>query len=149
MSYILLDNLNFLKEFCIIFDKEFDIEEIKKYLYILENRKKLKDDFKILEKNTFNRNFILANYHSEYENILIDLFNHSEDFTFIKQVINKISTNYYQIFALNHIDFYYKMLYKAPLAIFAVLMNESLRNFFLISARPSNNDPVNALFIEN
>jgi len=125
------DKIRIAYELVRIFDATKTDEEIKNSLYYLEFRKNKEEQLKHLEKNKFNCIEVVADHYANYKNVLNMIIEKKDDFAYIKQSVKEIETNYLELFEFSHMAFYEKMTKNAPLAIFAALMNESLRNYFI------------------
>lgn len=78
-----------------------------------------------------NENKFLQDYHIGYYKILCELIERKEDFPFIKQRVSVIHEKYLQLFTMNYMHIYEKMIKESPLVVFAMLMHPELRKFFL------------------
>lgn len=125
------DKIKTAYELVLIFDVAKTDEEIKGSLYYLEFKKNAEEQIKNLEKNRFNCIEVVADHYTNYKNVLKMIIERKDDFSYIKQSINEIESSYLELFEFSYMDFYEKMTRNAPLAIFATLMNESLRNYFI------------------
>lgn len=114
-----------------IFNIEKSEKEIKEAVYSLmfwdERKQKLekwnKKDIKIKE--------VIANYHNGYDDLMAQIIKNKEDMPFLKTATKEIFDNYLEVFKLDYRSFFHKFQEDGQLMIYAVLMNNNLRDFFL------------------
>lgn len=116
-----------------IFEIEHDPQKIKEGVAILEFIEERKELLDVYEKRNFLAQSIIEDYHSGYDGIIFDIIQHKEDMPQIKAYIREIENRYFGLFQLNHLDMYYTLINHAPLAVFAIMMNEKLRKYFIKS----------------
>lgn len=139
-------NIEIAENLIKIFGVEIDNEKIKKGITILDYLKKKRMQLDKYSKLNFELNTIINNYHSEYANIIFDIIKNRDDMFKIKTDIKKIEKNYIQLFNLNYRDVYDNLIINAPLAVFAILMNDEMKKYF-INNKYSNKD-TNSIYAE-
>ncbi len=133
---------NIIKELIKIFNIEVDDKNIEEGIAILDYiyERKLKLDGYV--KNNFEVKKIISDYHSGYYSIIKDIFENKDNMPRIKADIKEIEKNYMELFNINFRDLYNKFITNAPLAIFAIIMNEKMRGYFIKDDK-SSNDTIN------
>lgn len=118
-----------------IFAVELDEQRIKEDVYALEFMEKRKAELtKWALKGTKIEN-IIGDYNNSYDQLKEDILAHEEDMPYLKVVIRKLSTEYKYLFSLDYWKFFQDFKNTVPLVIYAILMNSTLRNFFLNDGR--------------
>ncbi|MCS4570194.1 hypothetical protein FZ989_05815 [Clostridium perfringens] len=133
---------NIIKELIKIFNIEVEDKNIEEGIAILDYiyERKLKLDGYV--KNNFEVKKIISDYHSGYYSIIKDIFENKDNMPRIKADIKEIEKNYMELFNINFRDLYNKFITNAPLAIFAIIMNEKMRGYFIKDDK-SSNDTIN------
>ncbi|MFF3926066.1 hypothetical protein [Paenibacillus lactis] len=109
-------------------DEKFNPKEAAySQLFRIINKERIEE----AKRNEFEVKNIIEQYHSDYEMLKESIFDNSSNFDYIKSCINEISEKFIGLFQLNYIDFYYEYIEEAPLAVFAMLMNDELRSILL------------------
>ncbi|MDR1395262.1 MAG: hypothetical protein LBK52_03700 [Deltaproteobacteria bacterium] len=135
-----LESVNLLKtesdseaitELIKIFGVEYDSDMVKEQIYSLEYTKSRQARIDILTKNLNNGKEIVNNYFNAYTKIIDDIEYNCNDLPFIKSAVKEIEENYFEIFEYSYRNFYWQLVEKAPLAVFAALMRHKLRPFFI------------------
>jgi len=114
-----------------IFDIKKDNEEIRASIYSLEfqeNRKKSLEKFDIKDADLKQS---IEEYHKEYEKLIEGIIEHKENMAFLKVASKEISDKYLKLFELDYKDSYELYKEKSPFMIYAILMNDKLRFFFM------------------
>lgn len=81
--------------------------------------------------NEFEYKNIIEQYHFDYEMLKESIIENNTSFDFIKSCVSELSEKFIGLFRLDYRQFYYEYIEKAPLAVFAVLMNNELRDLLL------------------
>lgn len=114
-----------------IFNIESDDKKITEHISILDyidERKKLLKEYKDIN---YKVNDIINDYHKGYNSIIDNIISNNNDMAKIKANIQEIETNYMGLYELNYYELYNLLEEKAPMAIFAILMNENLKKFYM------------------
>ena len=130
-----------------IFDIEIENNKIKEGLQILhfKNAKKfLLDKYETLD---FKAQSVIDDYHGGYTNIINTIINNKSNMPEIKACISKIEESYIHLFNYNYYELFQKLMKRAPKAIFAILMNESLRIYYAPPARCFENCDLDQAFL--
>lgn len=114
-----------------IFEIETNKDSISESIEILKYRKENEIYLEEYKKLNFNKSEIIDNYHEGYEAIIDSIIHSSGDMPKIKAAIKKIEEDYYYIFQKNFFSIYNLFFKECPMAVFAILMREKLRPFFL------------------
>lgn len=132
-------NIEQIQQFINIFDVECDDAKIKEGIAILDyiiNRKCLLEEY---NKSNYKAKSVIDDYHSGYDSIIKDIIENKDNMPKIKANIKEIEENYMGLFNLNYRELYNNLIENAPLAIFAILMNVKMRNYFISSDYSSKN----------
>lgn len=105
-----------------------EVNKIVSNIYYENERKK---QLAVWEKKNNDVESIIQVYHAKYDELKNVMIENPSNFPLIKSTINEICKNYFGLFKLNYVDFYYKIYDKVPLIVYACLMNEKSRNLFL------------------
>ena len=124
-------NIEKLYQLIKIFDSECDATKIKEGIAILDyinERKLLLEEYNKLNYKT---KAIIDDYHLGYNSIINDIIENKHNMPKIKANIKEIEENYMGLFNINHKDVYNNLVSNAPLAVFAILMSDKMRNYFI------------------
>lgn len=124
-------NKDIIIELVKIFDIESDEEKVRKCVYILDYINEKIRSIDAYREGHYKIENIIKDYHYKYNKIIKDIFENKDDMAKIKANICMIEENYLELFKLNYLELYNLLIENAPLAIFAILMNESMREYFL------------------
>lgn len=114
-----------------IFNVETDEKVIEEQTYILGYKDRQKELNEKFEAEKLSREAVIQAYHQGYENDIKRILEHKNDMAVIKAAIQDIDENYSSLF-----DVDYRMLFNifhqhAPMALFAMLMQEHMRKKYL------------------
>lgn len=126
-----------------IFFKNADQSFIKSAALSLVHKKEQEERLQELKKEGAKENDVICKYFQGYEGVLADIIASREDFNLVKGHVRKMLSYYEAAFKLDYMRFWDIMIYAAPLAIFAVLMNMKYRSCYL-SYEASHDDSYNA-----
>ncbi|MGL4730876.1 MAG: hypothetical protein ACRCW0_04755 [Clostridium sp.] len=134
-------NSNFeqVQELIKIFGVECDAIKIKEGIAILDYSIERKCLLEQYSKMDCKAKAVIDDYHSGYDSIINDIIENKDNMPRIKASIKEIEENYIGLFNLNYRDLYNNLIVKAPLAIFAILMNTKMRDYFISSDNSSKN----------
>lgn len=125
------DNKGIITELIKIFEIEENhskIEEEIEILRYLEDRKILLEEYK---KSDYKMKEIIEDYHSGYLSVIDSIIENKDNMAKIKASIKEIEENYFGLFILDYKALYNNLIENAPLAIFAIIMNNNLREYFI------------------
>ena len=122
---------NSIVELIKIFDMEKDNNAIGEAIYSLdfENRKKQK--VAEFEKSNQKLKDTIESYHKAYEDLKEEILQNKENMQYLKTASNEISEKYLKLFQLDYHKFFFNFKGESPLFIYAILMNEQLKSFWL------------------
>lgn len=128
--------IEIIKELVKIFNVETDDKVIEYDTYILGYKTKQEEQARNYIENKSAKEEIITDYYAGYQELVERILNHNEDMAVIKAAINEIVTNYRVTF-----DYDYRALFNtfrnhAPKAIYAMLMNEYMREKYLTPITP-------------
>ena len=109
------------------FSEEEVSEAIASFVYPKEMQKKKLE----LKSSLNNIHDEISKDFSAYNDLLKELIESAENFVVVKSKVRELLELYHEQFKLDYIRFYNVMADKCPLAIFAVLMDEKWRSYFL------------------
>lgn len=140
VNNIEVDNkINQIEELIKIFEIECDESKIREGLAIIDyinERKFLLDEYK---KANYQTKMVVDDYHSGYDSIISDIIENKDNMAKIKANVREIEENYMGLFNLNYRDLYSTLRDNAPLAVFAILMNNKMRSYFISHENSSVN----------
>lgn len=125
------DTLTILKNLIAIFEIENDEDTIRKNTFILEYRKEREVLLEKYKKMDFQILSIIDDHNLGYRKIIKTILDNKNDISQIKAAIIEIEQHYYSLFKFNYRHLFYTLYNQAPLAIFCLLMNSSMRDFYL------------------
>lgn len=131
------NNIEQIKELIKIFNVEIDDEKVEEYIGILNYTIERELLLERYEELNYKTKEIIENYHEGYNSIINDILQNKDNMPRIKANIKEIEKSYIEIFKLNYRDLYNTLVSNAPLAVFAILMNEKMREYY-ISGENSN-----------
>jgi len=114
-----------------IFDIKKTEKDIKEDIYSLEFWEERKIELAEWHKKDLEIKNIIADYHNGYDVLTTKIQENREDMPFLKTAAKEIFDKYLDIFRINFEFFFDRFHQNAPLIIYAILMNENLRKFFL------------------
>lgn len=126
-----INNQEIITELIKIFEIENDNNKIREYISILEyidERKALLQEYK---STNYKIDDIISDYHQGYDEIIQDIIENKNDMAKIKANIKKIELNYMGLYKFNYYELYNLLEKEAPMAIFAILMNDKLKTYFI------------------
>ncbi len=114
-----------------IFDIQKSEKEIKEAVYSLEFWQERKIELEEWHKKDLRIKEIVADYHNGYDVLKAKILENKEDMPFMKSATKEIYDKYLEIFRIDFRYFFNDFKEKSPLIVYAVLMNQDLRKFFL------------------
>lgn len=149
------DDQSVARDLCSIFQINLTDDEIGAIAYPLQLQQQEQQRLKQLEEQQFKRDAVITDYHAGYEKLCWDMLECAEDYPFIKSAINTLSANYSKLLVANFESFFdicmanyndnenqfsFKGIAKnhfkerkSPLILFAMLANESYREYDVFS----------------
>lgn len=124
-------NVNPIYELIKIFDIECNDEKIKEGVAILEYKNERKEQFDEYNKLNFKTQTVIDDYHSGYRALIDDIIQNANDMARIKADIKEMEKNYMELFKFNYEDLHNFLIDNIPLAIFAIIMNDKMREYFI------------------
>lgn len=128
------------KELVKIFDINIKDEEIDKEIYILEYLKYKEEKYLEYIKNKKTVEDIIKEYEIHYESLIRNIIENPEDIAMIKANIKEIVENYEWIVKLDHRRLFYTLRDKSKLAVICLLMDTTLRRYYLPDENDENNE---------
>lgn len=114
-----------------IFEIEKSEKEINEAVYSLEFWQERKLELEEWNKKDVKIKEIIADYHNGYDVLKAKILENKKDMPFMKSTAKDIFDKYYEIFKIDFRYFFNNFKENSPLIIYAVLMNNDLRNIFL------------------
>ena len=127
------DDLSLIKSLISIFEVEADQSEIERNTYILKYAREMEERLDSYKKNAFQTDSILKEHYLGYQHEIINILENKNDMGKIKASLKIIEENYYNLFQLNYCSLFDLFMAYAPMAIFAMLMRETMRMYYLPS----------------
>lgn len=100
-------------------------------LFLFETQERVKQKKLILDQQEKIEKTLVKGIQC-YQACCLRLIELQDDFSQVKAAVNTLLNHYGPLFQMDYMRFFEMMLEKCPLAIFAVLMNEKYRNYFLV-----------------
>lgn len=132
------DDIEIITKLITIFQVEIEAQKVKEGIAILEYINERKIQFDEYNKLNFKTQAVIDDYHSGYRALIDDIIENADDMAKIKADIKEIEKNYIGLFDLNFYDLYFELIDKAPLSVFAILMNNKLRTYFINELNEEN-----------
>lgn len=121
------NRVEIIKKIISTFDIEYSEENIYNFIFTRDREIELNK----LSENSLKRDLIISDYHKRYESLKEDIFNNSENISFLKTAFNQIDLNFKNLFSLEVDKLLNKFLIKNILIIIVILLNKSLRKYVL------------------
>lgn len=125
------DQLEIVNKLIEIFEVEADAAKIKEHTYVLEynmEKEVLLEEYKNMDYKTKS---ILDDYHNGYRILIGTILEHKDDMPRIKAALREMITNYSELVELDYRNLFYNFVLNAPKAVFAMLMTELFRPYYL------------------
>lgn len=114
-------------------------------LFIFETQERVKQKKLILDQQE-KIGETLAKGIQCYQDCCQRIIELQDDFSQVKAAVNTLLNHYGSLFQMDYMHFFEIMQEKCPLAIFAVLMNEKYRNYFLVKKDQESGSSLTAAF---
>lgn len=121
-----------------IFEVETDRGKLAEDTYIVEYRKKRKEDIRSLEAAEYEVEQVVQRYHKGYQELVDTITDNKDNMPKIKAAVAEIDRSYFKLFRLNHRNLLNLLIQSAPMAVFAMLMNENMRKCYLLTEEEEN-----------
>lgn len=132
-------NIGQIKNLIKIFEIECDDAKIEESIGILDfiiEKKVLLEHYNKLD---YKSKVVIDDYHAGYDSIINDIIENKDNMPKIKANIKEIEENYMGLFKLNYKELYNTLVSNAPLAVFAILMSNKMRSYFIGNDNSSEN----------
>lgn len=132
-------NIGQIKNLIKIFEIDCDDAKIEESIGILDfiiEKKVLLEHYNKLD---YKLKVVIDDYHAGYDSIINDIIENKDNMPKIKANIKEIEENYMGLFNLNYRELYNILVSNAPLAVFAILMNNKMRSYFIDYDNSSKN----------
>lgn len=126
-----VNNKDIITDLIKIFELESDDSKIREYISILEYIDSRKELLKEYKNTNYKVNEIINDYHQGYDSVIQDIIENKDDMAKIKANIKEIELNYMGLYKLNYYELYNLFQKEAPMAIFAILMNDSMKRYYI------------------
>lgn len=126
-----VNNKDIITDLIKIFELESDDSKIREHISILEYIDSHKELLKEYKDTNYKVNEIIDDYHQGYDSVIQDIIENKDDMAKIKANIKEIELNYMGIYKLDYHQLYYLLQKEAPMAIFAILMNDNMRDYYI------------------
>ena len=123
--------LEIIKELISIFEIETNLSNIEKNTYILQYKRENEMLLEEYRKMGYKTSNIIDDYYAGYTAIIDSIIENKDDMAKIKACISELEDSYIYLLSYNYRELFYKLLDNAPMGIFAILMNETLRYLYL------------------
>lgn len=120
-----------IKALAEIFDVEKDKGKLAEDTYIVEYREKRRKEVQSLEAAEFQVQQVVEQYHKGYLELIDTIADNEDNMPKIKAAVAEIDRSYSELFDLDYRLMFYDLLDCAPMAVFAMLMNENIREYYL------------------
>lgn len=126
-----VNNKDIITDLIKIFELESDDSKIREYISILEYIDSRKELLKEYKDTNYKVNEIIDDYHQGYDSVIQDIIENKDDMAKIKANIKEIELNYMGLYKFNYYELYNLLQQEAPMAIFAILMNDSMKSYYI------------------
>lgn len=127
----LRDNREIMRELVNIFRVNIEPHQLEELFHSFDSRTQRRAMLVQLKESNFEYQAVIKSYCDGYDSLLKGVLEDKDNMALIKNSMRQISENYIDIFRHHLPSLYDEFLIKAPLAIYASLMNQVLRNDFL------------------
>lgn len=125
------DEIDILPALIDIFEVEADKEKVHENTFILKYKKEHEFLLEEYQKMNYKADAIIDDYHAGYQQLVDTIIENRDDMAKIKASIAEIDNKYSMLYQLDYRNLFYVLKQEAPLAIFAMLMNDSMRTKYL------------------
>ena len=107
--------------------------QIEESIYILQYEYKRKASLDRYRNSSNNLESMIDKHIQEYNRFVNFIINNNYDMPKIKAALKQIEQNYIHIFKLDYRNLFFKFRFKAPMAIFAMLTIDKMRELYLFN----------------
>lgn len=125
------DTLKLVKELISIFGMDSNPVSVEENTYILQYKKENEFLLEEYKKIDFKVSTIVDVYHNGYRELIETILENKNDIAKIKAAVKEIIKKYRSLYELDYRRLFYKLLCNAPLAVFVMIMHESMREKYL------------------
>lgn len=127
-----------IKALAEIFDVEKDKGKLAEDTYIVEYREKRRKEVQSLEAAEFEVGQVVEQYHKGYQELIDTITENKDNMPKIKAAVAEIDRSYFRLFRLNHRNLLNLLVNSAPMAVFAMLMNQNMRKCYMLTEEEVN-----------
>lgn len=127
-----------IKALAEIFDVEKDEGKLAEDTYIVEYREKRRKEVQSLETAEFEVEQVVERYHKGYQELIDTIVDNKDNMPKIKAAVAEIDRSYFRLFRLNHRNLLNLLVNSAPMAVFAMLMNQNMRKCYMLTEEEEN-----------
>ncbi|MBR1750415.1 MAG: hypothetical protein IJ740_05950 [Ruminococcus sp.] len=142
------DPMEIIKTLIALFDVEADEKKVEESVYILQYKKEREELLSLYNDFETNANAVIADHQTGYTQLVDRIVDNADDIAVIKAAITEMINNYYWLLEKDHRNLFYKLYYKAPMAVFVMLTHEETRKFYLPQMVPVTKDDEIAEVVE-
>lgn len=125
------DPMEIIKTLITLFDVEADKKKVEESVYILKYKKERNEMLSLYKEYETNAKAVIDDYQTGYIQLIDRIVDNADDIAVIRAAITEMIKNYYWILEKDHRNLFYKLYYKAPMALFVMLTHEETRKFYL------------------
>lgn len=125
------DSMEIIKSLITLFEVEVDVKKVEESVYILQYNKEREELLSIYKKDEFKANSVVDDHQTGYTQLVDRIVDNANDIAVIRAAITEMINNYYWILEKDHRNLFYKLYYKAPMALFVMLTHEETRKLYL------------------
>lgn len=125
------DSMEIIKSLITLFEVEVDVKKVEESVYILQYNKEREELLSIYKKDEFKANSVVDDHQTGYTQLVDRIVDNADDIAVIRAAITEMINNYYWILEKDHRNLFYKLYYKAPMALFVMLTHEETRKLYL------------------
>ncbi len=125
------DSMEIIKSLIALFNVEVDIKKVEESVYILQYKQEREELFSIYQNNSTKTNAVIDDHQAGYTQLVDTIIDNAKDIAKIRAAVTEMIGNYYWILEKDHRNLFYKLYYKAPMALFVMLTHDETRKFYL------------------
>ncbi|WP_296557325.1 hypothetical protein [uncultured Acetobacterium sp.] len=120
-----------ISELIKIFELEMEESSIEKAIAIYAHQEETRWLNEEYQKNAFQKNQIILDYHSGYDALIEHMIENMENMALLKADVLILEQEYLGLFILDHVALFEKLKNYAPNAVFAVLTRNAFRPYWI------------------
>jgi hypothetical protein len=125
------DPMEIIKTLITLFDVEADKKKVEESVYIFKYKKERNEMLSSYKEYETNAKAVIDKHQTGYIQLVDRIVDNADDIAVIRAAIMEMINNYYWILEKDHRNLFYKLCYKAPMALFVMLTHEETRKFYL------------------